>query len=191
MLPVSPVIIILGVTGAARLADRFLKGSTAKTAAILVLATIAAVQNIVFYSRVIVKPTREFSMGLEDVIGGMGRWLKTNSEPDAVVAAPDIGAVGYFSERRILDLGGLVSPRINRMRAFVDADQIITDGLYLELGADYLMDRSTVPARFGGKIIRGVRFTPVLMGEVSNLGIRKQEPVTYVLYRLSREGVDE
>jgi hypothetical protein len=104
-----------------------------------------------------------------------------------VVAAPDIGAVGYFSRRRILDLGGLVSPRINEMRSSMDADEIITEGLYLELGADYLMDRSSPPARFDGRVLKGVRFTRVLSGTVSNLGIRKREPVLYVLYRLSRE----
>ncbi len=187
MLPVSPVIIILGATGAARLADRLLRGRTARTAVVILLAALAAVQNIIFYSAVVVRPTREFSMGLENVVAGMGKWLAENSRPEAVVAAPDIGAVGYFSGRRILDLGGLVSPEINRMRADFDVEEIITGGLYLDLGADYLMDRSAIPARFEGRVIRGVRFTRVLGGIVPNLGIRKQEPVSYVLYRLSRE----
>ena len=35
---------------------------------------------------------------------GMGEWLRDNSAPDAVVAALDIGAVGYASERHVLDL---------------------------------------------------------------------------------------
>ena len=57
-------------------------------------------------------------------------------EPGAVVAAPDIGAVGYFSDRRILDSRRPVSPRINEMRSSMDADEIITEGLYFDLGAD-------------------------------------------------------
>ncbi len=187
MLPVSPAVIVFGTAAAARLAERFSSRRNAATAAVLLLAAAGAVQNIVFYSIVVVRPTREFSEGLETVVAGMGRWLAENSEPGAVIAAPDIGAVGYFSERRILDLGGLVSPRINEMRSSMDADEIITEGLYLELGADYLMDRSAPPARFDGRVVRGVRFTQVLSGTVSNLGIRKQEPVLYVLYRLSGE----
>jgi len=188
MLPVSPVIIVFGAAGAARLADRYLRRQAAVAAAVLVLAELSAVQNVAFYSAVVVGPTREFSAGLESVVKPMGRWLEKNSDPGAVVAAPDIGAIGYYSHRRVLDLGGLVSPEINRMRASFDVDRIITDGLYLDLGADYLMDRSGIPARFEGRVIRGVRFTSVLAGVVPNLGIRKQEPVTYVLYRLSREG---
>lgn len=34
--------------------------------------------------------------------------VKQRVPPDAVVAAYDIGAIGYFSERRVVDLGGLV-----------------------------------------------------------------------------------
>lgn len=40
------------------------------------------------------------------------RWLRENVEVDALVAAHDIGAIGYFGERPLLDLAGLVSPEI-------------------------------------------------------------------------------
>jgi hypothetical protein len=34
-------------------------------------------------------------------------WIRDNTPPDTVVAAHDIGALGYFGERRIIDLGGV------------------------------------------------------------------------------------
>ncbi len=40
----------------------------------------------------------------------VGRWLAAHTPPDAMVATNDIGAIGYFSGRRVLDLMGLVSP---------------------------------------------------------------------------------
>lgn len=40
------------------------------------------------------------------------RWLAANTEPDALVAAHDIGAIGYFAERPLLDLAGLLSPEV-------------------------------------------------------------------------------
>ncbi|MFP4057652.1 MAG: hypothetical protein ACLF0G_12365 [Candidatus Brocadiia bacterium] len=43
-----------------------------------------------------------------------GRWIAENLPRDAVVATFDLGAVSYFSERRIIDLGGLVDPRMAR-----------------------------------------------------------------------------
>ena len=154
----------------------------------IILTAVILAQNILFYSLVVVRPTRDFSMGLKTVITGIGVYLAENSGEEDVIAAPDIGAVGFFSGRRILDLGGLVSPEINRMRAEIDVERIIDEGLYLDLGADYLMDRSVEPMRFSGKIIRGHLFTPVMSGSVDNLGIRMQQPVTYVLYSIEKIG---
>jgi hypothetical protein len=61
-----------------------------------------------------------------------------------VVAAHDIGALGYFGQRRLLDLAGLVSPQVipfmrdePRLAAFLDqqrADYLVTfPGWYPEL----------------------------------------------------------
>jgi len=116
----------------------------------------------------------------------MGRWLASNSDEAAVVATPDIGAIGFYSGRKVLDLGGLVSPEINRMRARIDVERIIEEGLYLPFGADFLVDRSATAERFAGKVIAGVRFDAVMRGEMPNLGIRKPEPVVYVLYQLEK-----
>jgi hypothetical protein len=41
-------------------------------------------------------------------------WLKHNTPEDSLIALHDIGAVGYFSERKMLDLVGLVNPEVTR-----------------------------------------------------------------------------
>ena len=41
-------------------------------------------------------------------------WLKRNTPQDSLIAVHDIGAVGYFSDRSILDLVGLVNPEISK-----------------------------------------------------------------------------
>jgi hypothetical protein len=143
-------------------------------------------QNVLFYRAVVVEPTREFSRGLEEVLGEMGRWLDGNAASDALVAAPDIGAIGYYSGREILDLGGLITPEINEMRQTIDVERIIEEGLYLRFEPDYLLDRSERPDRFAGKAIGGHRFVPVVRGEVGNLGIRKPETAFYVLYAIEK-----
>jgi hypothetical protein len=40
------------------------------------------------------------------------RWLDTQIAPDALVAAHDIGAIGYFAQRPLIDLAGLVTPEV-------------------------------------------------------------------------------
>ena len=182
LLPVFPAIIVVGFAGAGRL----LRSSGLKTtrSVIVLLAAVTVIQSLTFYFTVVVRPTREFSKGLSEVLIPMGSWLAENSPEGAVVASPDIGAIGYFSRREVLDLGGLVTPEINDMRRKIDVERIIDEGLYLDLGADYLVDRHREPRRFDGAVIRGVRFTALREGVVSNLGIRKPDPVTYTLYRL-------
>jgi hypothetical protein len=47
----------------------------------------------------------------------MGRWLAAHSPADALVATNDIGAIAFFSGRRILDLEGLTTPAILPFKA--------------------------------------------------------------------------
>lgn len=41
-----------------------------------------------------------------------GRWLASHTAPDAVVATHDVGAIAFYSRRRIVDTVGLVSPEV-------------------------------------------------------------------------------
>ncbi len=41
-----------------------------------------------------------------------GQWVAANTPPDALIATNDIGAIGWFSRRRILDTEGLITPEI-------------------------------------------------------------------------------
>jgi len=63
------------------------------------------------------------------------KWIKENTAEEAVIGAHDIGGLGYYSEREILDLAGLISPDV--IPFIRDQEQL---GIYLEQkGADYLV----------------------------------------------------
>ena len=188
LVPVIPSAIVLGTVAWRRLSARAWASPAWRRAAIEIFTVVVILQSILVYEFVVVPPTLAFSRSLETLLVGMGRWLDKNSPPDALVATPDIGAVGWYSHRRILDLGGLVTPEINRMRKEIDVERIIEDGLYLRFGPDYLVDRDEFPARFAYMTIKGVHFEPIMRGEAPNLGIRKPRPVIYVLYRLEKVG---
>jgi hypothetical protein len=42
----------------------------------------------------------------------VGKWLNENTPASAVIAADEIGIIGFYSERPILDLEGLITPEI-------------------------------------------------------------------------------
>jgi hypothetical protein len=51
-------------------------------------------------------------MSTRDPKIALALWLKRNTPDDALIALHDIGAVGYFSGRKVLDLVGLVNPEV-------------------------------------------------------------------------------
>jgi hypothetical protein len=65
----------------------------------------------------------------------VARWLAGNTEPDDLVAAHDIGAIGYYAERPILDLAGLISPEVIPMLG----DPAALSKYVLASGARYLV----------------------------------------------------
>ncbi len=194
LVPVNIVAVALGTVAVYHLNLRLNIAAALKRWIPLLMMLLAVTQNVIFLELVVAGPTRRFSRGLEEVLGGMGKWLNRKTPPGTVVALCDIGVVGYYSRRTILDLGGLINPVINEMRQEMDVEEIIREGLFLRFDPDYFIDRSGEPARFAGKTVGGVRFMEVMRGTVSGLGIRKPGPVFYVLYRLvpvEREGAGE
>ena len=41
-------------------------------------------------------------------------WLKDNTPEDSLIVLHDIGVVGYFSDRKIIDLVGLTNPEVSK-----------------------------------------------------------------------------
>ncbi len=96
------------------------------------------------------------------------RWIESQTPPDARVGIFNSGAIGYFSDRRVLNLDGKVNPEAlaalqrGRMRAYV-ADARI----------DYVVDHGWILDRFlhpdADADGDGLRFTPV--AEEDALGV--------------------
>jgi hypothetical protein len=63
------------------------------------------------------------------------RWIAENTQPGALIAAHDIGALGYFGNRELIDLAGLVTPEVI---PFIRDEQAIVTYLN-DRQADYLV----------------------------------------------------
>ncbi len=72
---------------------------------------------------------------IEGEMVATAHWLAENIAPDDLIAAHDIGAIGYFAERPLLDLAGLVSPEIIPL---LD-DEAALAAYILHSDADYLV----------------------------------------------------
>ncbi len=66
-------------------------------------------------------------------------WINEFTEPDDVIAAHDIGALGFYGKREIIDLAGLISPAV--IPYMQDEKEIL--GFLNEQQPDYLMTFET------------------------------------------------
>ena len=99
------------IGGFAPLAAWWCKGGR-RQSAVLAIGMAALAQNMVLDLRVIRPATIQYQESERRVNVAIGEWLRDNTAPEAIVAVPDIGAIGYVSQREILDLNGLVTPEL-------------------------------------------------------------------------------
>ena len=78
-----------------------------------------------------VKNHQQTQKTLDNVHRQIGYYLNTHTAQDEIIAAEDIGYIGYYSKRTILDRDGLVSP---------EAVPYNRDGRYLQLILDHKPD---------------------------------------------------
>lgn len=115
--PVTPILMVLAALGANELAGRFRAAAPPRLFAALVVLPVAAASLVTlgeFQRRRDVYPFHV--MNSSELIAA-GRWMSANLPPETSIAAYRIGAVGYFSEREIIDLFGLADHTIARIIA--------------------------------------------------------------------------
>lgn len=103
----SPLLVVAAFEGAGRLWSALPKIGSRWFFFFLSLIVANSVVLTIF---LIYPAAIEFSKGFEAAYIEMGQWLAEHTPPDTTVAVADIGAIGYFSHRRVFDLGGLVTP---------------------------------------------------------------------------------
>lgn len=188
LLLITPFIAVMGVASANEVLQRLGFHAKTRTLALVAVTLLSVVTSSFVYFTVVVPPSRAFSRDLTHELRNLALYLKDHSDANAVVAAADIGYLAFYSERTVLDLGGLVEPVTGALREQYTYEEIVDRGLYLTLDSyphvDYFIDRVHEPRRFDGQILQNHRFEAVLVKVVDNLGIRKPGPYYYTLYKL-------
>jgi len=149
------------------------------------LATLALVQNLFVYRLAVLPQVRSFTAGLHQSLIPWGEWFATHASPRASIAAPDIGALGYFSQRRVVDLAGLVTPAMIPLLDRELPEDIVANFSFARVArTDFLVDRA--PRAYD--LMSRSRFAPALVplgqASVPNLGIARPGAVVYSFYRI-------
>ena len=174
LIPVIPILAGVGVGGLAEIArplsTRLLVRVTSRAwlAAVAVLGAGFWLRGALAY--------RSDVQIIETEMVATARWVAGHTATNDLVAAHDIGALGYFGGRRVLDMAGLVSPEVipfirdeSQMRAWLDA----SGAAYLETFPGWYPSLSSSLA--GQEVfVTGAPYSPAENGE--NMAVYRWPP---------------
>lgn len=110
-IPAIAWVILLGVWGTARLLQKIPRRNVALRALsrawVLALAVLVPAFTVIgaqAYGRDV--------RFIESEMVATAMWLDRQTPPAALIAAHDIGAIGYFTQRPLIDLAGLITPEV-------------------------------------------------------------------------------
>jgi hypothetical protein len=104
-IPILPVLMGYGVYGFFRLREKWDSKAVFRVIS-RALGTSAILLTAIFVWIGAVQFSRDVGI-IEAEMVAVAKWIRANTPTDTVVAAHDIGALGFFGDRRIVDLGGV------------------------------------------------------------------------------------
>jgi len=109
--PLFPFVLVLAAVGLDQVLDRLALADRAWRAAAILLAAVLLVPPVTSLAR----GSERYALNVSNVNHSdvaMALWIREHVRPDALVAAQDVGAVGFFTPNPLLDLTGIVTPEI-------------------------------------------------------------------------------
>jgi hypothetical protein len=188
LLPLLPILAWL----AWRTAEQWWVGDTPKPSALrraallgTVVAALAISVNFAVYRGTVTPQVLSFSAGLERTLVHWGRWLGTHAPEGARIATPDIGAIGYYSDRPVVDLAGLVTPEIVPLLALESQEDMIAHLRFASFTRpEFLIDRARTAYDLQRRSPFADCLTPIGQASVPNLGIARPDSAVYTIYRV-------
>ncbi len=185
LVPVMPFIVLYGFLSIRRIGEIVGMTRSRVRQATWAVACVAVVLNLSVLGLVAYPHTHSFSRDMRQSLVRLGEWFARNTPEDATVAIPDIGAFAYYSNRRVVDLGGLVTPEMIPVLRKHELDEVLTGFLFAEVTRpDYVVDRARREHRLLEVGRLGGVVTPVVSGSVSNLGITRPGTHYYTAYKI-------
>jgi hypothetical protein len=155
-------------------------------AGISVFVLILIISQISFYK--FVKPhTDKFSQGIKECLIPIGKWFNENTPPGTRILVNDVGAIGYYSNRHIIDAAALINRDLDMNKKIMSTplERRMNPYNLLEfVNADYVIERDTVLSN-NPVMLEGKRLELVLYKIFPGLGISDNTPKYYKVYKIT------
>lgn len=183
LVPAAPAIGLIGLA-ALRLASR--GWAPRKRAAALILALVLFVGQNLGVTFVLSAPhAARHTEGLRDSLAALGLWARARTAPGTLFAVADIGAFGYYSDRPVLDLYGLVTPRMAPAAVREGYDAVVWNLLFEPVGRPaYLIDRHPRAGRLTPPDDPMSPYRFLFARTIPDLGITRPTTYAYSVYAI-------
>jgi hypothetical protein len=150
-----------------------------------VVALLVIAENVIVFQGAVIPHVRRFTPALEGSLVKWGRWFHDHTPPGTLIATPDIGAIGFFSQRPVIDLVGLVTPAMVPHLARQSPEEAVASFSFASFSRpDYLIDRAPAPYALQHVSRYGSALTALGTAPMPSLGIAIPQPVVYTVYRV-------
>ncbi len=139
-------------------------------------------QQQFFYRNYVLPGIMVFERGMETCLIPIGRWCGEHTPPDAVIFGQDIGALGYFSQRKVCDGSGLVSRDLLALRRLgYSHERMMEEKLYSkQCAATFVIDRAFAPEALKGQ----PDLEPLMTRAFVGMGLAETRVSYYTLYKV-------
>jgi len=194
LVPLLPILSWL----AWRAVERWWGGNSAEPAARrgaavlgLGLAALAITQNILTYNNLVLPQVRSWTAGMNQSVIPWGEWFEAHTLPGSVIAARDIGALGYFSRRRVVDLAGLVTPKMVPILEKESLEDAAANFSFTSFARpDFIVDVAPRAYDLASRSRYSAALVPLGNASVPNLGIARPGEAVYSYYRIDWPAYD-
>jgi hypothetical protein len=109
IMPIMPIFFVWGVLGYLSIQQhaRFYRYRVIGKAWVLSTAVV-----LVLFWGIVMRVYAQDVAIIETEMVNPAKWVAAHTQPGAIIAAHDIGALGFFGEHPILDMAGLISPQV-------------------------------------------------------------------------------
>lgn len=155
---------------------------------IILFILVLFISQFTFYKYV--KPAADnFSEGINECLIPIGEWFNNNTPDNTRILVNDVGAIGYYSNRYIIDAAALINRDLKLNREIM-ATQLEKRknpyNLLKYVKADYVIERDST-AHDNELFIGSKKLEMVFYKIFPGLGISDESPKYYKVYKITNE----
>jgi len=150
-----------------------------------ILVAVIILQNLIM-TFVVTHPHARAFRQTTDALTELSIYIRDHTPPGSSVAVGDVGLIGFYSHRYVIDVEGLITHQVIPIRKQISQSELIASEAYWRVKRpDYVIDNSDIPGRLCHLLNTGHHYLEVKSIPITRAMIgQKKELRYYTLYQV-------